>query len=98
MEERKLRIAEFIESIDGGEVNGSTVLMGGAASPSVGLMSTQNGRNCINDTKDACNKSINDGDCKNVSGCCNNSKNGGACNNAYDQSIQERPNIAGICM
>ena len=82
MIDRKKKISEFIAKMEGEVLATSTCLMGGASGNSAGTMSTTNGGDCTNDKKDACNKSKNDGACKNVSGFCNNSTNGSSCNNS----------------
>lgn len=82
MNARKQKISEFIKSMEGHELDTATCLMGGASGNTYGIMSTKNGGDCTNDNRESCNKSRNDGACKNVSGCCNNSVNGTGCNNA----------------
>lgn len=84
IEERKNRIAEFIESLDEGDISSSTVLLGGAKKKEkeeeVGCY---NGLDCKNANYDGCDKSTNKGRCLNEAGMCDNSKNYGGCNNSY---------------
>ena len=89
MKERKLRIAEFIETLETDRLS-SSVLLGGATKPTDGIQTTTNG-SCTNATKASCNSSTNNTDCDNATGLCNNSKNHGRCNNAFDPSIQDKP-------
>lgn len=97
MKQRKQRISDFIQSIEGNEISNAGLIIGGTSEPGIVVMTTTNGRDCLNDRREACHKSRNDGDCRNVSGCCNNSSNGGACNNAYDKSLQPSPNTVTTC-
>lgn len=91
MNVKKLKITDFIKSMEGDTLDTSTCLLGGATGNTAGVLSTTNGGDCINNNRESCNKSRNDGDCRNKSGYCNSSKNGGACNNAYDPGIAIGP-------
>lgn len=80
MNERKQKIADFIESVKDGGIESNTVLLGGAKQDPDGINTTTNGT-CSNGTIESCNKSTNSIDCKNIKGMCNNSKNPAVCVN-----------------
>ncbi len=89
MENKKMRISEFINSMEGEELNEATCLMGGTTGKDAKPEASTNGGNCINGNRDGCNYSTNDGACQNVQGGCDNSKNGTNCNNSYQPSVEK---------
>lgn len=80
MNERKSRIAEYIESIEGNELS-SAVLFGGEDKKKKKEY-TKNGR-CTNGTIEGCEYSKNNSNCKNAVGTCEHSWNGANCLNGY---------------
>ncbi len=87
MNERKQKIADFIESVKDGAIESSTVLLGGAKKDPDGINTSTNGT-CSNGTTGSCAKSTNNIDCWNFKGMCDNSKNPGVCVN---DATQPRP-------
>lgn len=81
MKERKLRIAEFIDSLDKG-INSELVItqIGGSVKPG------ENTGNCRNRSM-ACVGTTNTGQCKNSKDMCTGSINGNACTNIIDPGI-----------
>lgn len=93
-EERKNRIAEFVESLDEGDISSSTFLLGGTGDDSEGEYASYNGSDCKNDKYDSCNKATNRANCINATGMCSSSKNYGACDNTY----RPQPDNLGNCL
>ena len=87
MKERKLRIAEFIETLETDQMLLTSTPLVGAGEK---LPPNDNTGNCINGDS-GCPGSTNSGSCKNYQYQCLGSENGNGCNNAYDPSIQDRP-------
>lgn len=81
MNARKQKIADFIESVKDGEIDSSTILLGGTKKETEEVTFSDNTGSCSNSTV-GCDQSINGGDCENARGTCDHSKNGGDCNNA----------------
>lgn len=90
MKERKLRIAEFIESIEVSE-QATTLLFGGATKSSDEVMSRTNG-SCTNGDQ-YCKGSTNNNRCDNATGVCGDTKNYGVCDNTW----QPNPNTPATC-
>lgn len=84
MEVKRIKISEFINSMEGEELDAATCLMGGASEEKEKRNGSRNGGACTNSTMDSCNYSINDGPCKNVTSYCDHSMNGADCNNSYE--------------
>lgn len=80
MNARKQKIADFIESVKDGEIDSSTILLGGTKKETKKVTSDNTG-SCSNSTM-GCDQSINGGNCQNTRGTCEHSTNGGDCNNA----------------
>lgn len=92
-EERKTRIAEFVESLDEGDISSSTFLLGGGVRIPDGIFTSSNGGECRNTTYDGCNKATNKASCINAENMCNGSTNYGACDNSY----KPKPDNIGNC-
>lgn len=94
MKERKLKIAEFVESIEGSELKSVLLTSTGAeaSAPSYNTGGCSNGDS-------GCSGSTNTGNCQNVTGMCGGSHNGASCNNnVKDPGTQIRPNTSQACM
>ncbi len=75
-----MKISEFINSMEGEELDAATCLMGGATGDGAASPHAKtNGMDWSNSSMGECNESTNNGSCTNVSGMCNDSTNGGAC-------------------
>lgn len=87
MKERKLRIAEFIETLETDQMLLTSTTLVGAGEK---LPPNDNIGNCINgDT--GCPGSTNTGTCQNYIDQCKGSHNRRACNNAFDPSLPDKP-------
>ena len=87
MKERKLRIAEFIETLETDQMLLTSTTLVGAGEE---LPPNDNSGNCINgDT--GCPGSTNTGTCQNYIDQCKGSHNRRACNNAFDPSLPDKP-------
>lgn len=90
MSERIQKIADFIESVQGGEIESTTILLGGTKKETEEVAFSDNSGSCSNSTV-GCDQSINGGDCQNSRGTCEHSKNGGDCNNMAPLPGTESP-------
>ena len=89
MEERRKRIEAFIANHEDSKLESGAFIIGGQGQTPNSTMSTTNNQNCTNTSYATCDKSTNNGSCKNAQFACNNSKNGGSCNNAYKEIKNE---------
>ncbi len=94
--ERKNQIASFIEQMEGEELQGNAIVLGGSSN---GINASYNQGACTNRDMATCYESTNTYGCKNQLGQCGDSHNGGdklvTCDNALDPLPQPINNQCG---